>query len=90
MVAPTKEYKNADLVSAEDAAQMFIDAVIDKPRKQLTGMGLFLGAISLYAPELVTQIYNYLYQIWPDEQGEYPEMGLDRALLTSIVPNSPL
>lgn len=90
MVAPTKEYKNADLVSAEDAAQMFIDAVIDKPRKQLTGVGLFLGAISLYAPELVTQIYNYLYQIWPDEQGEYPEMGLDRALLTSIVPNSPL
>ncbi len=90
MVAPTKEYQGAELVSPESAAQMFIDAVIDQPRKQLTGMGVFLGSLSLYAPELVTQIYNYLYQIWPDEQGEFPEMGLDRALLTRIVPNSPL
>ena len=90
MVAPTKEYKDAELVSPDSAAQMFIDAVIDRPRKQLTGLGLFLGTLSLYAPELVTQIYNYLYQIWPDEKDDFPDMALDRALLTSLIPNSPL
>lgn len=90
MVAPTREYKDAKLVSPDAAADMFIYAVIDRPRKQLTKLGIFLGSLSLYAPDLVTQVYNYLYQIWPDEKGEFPDMVMDRALLTGFIPHSPL
>jgi NAD(P)-dependent dehydrogenase (short-subunit alcohol dehydrogenase family) len=90
MVAPTSEYKEAELVSPDAAADMFINAVIDRPRKQVTKLGVFLGSLSLYTPDLVTQIYNYLYQIWPDEKGEFPDMLMDRALLTGFIPHSPL
>jgi NAD(P)-dependent dehydrogenase (short-subunit alcohol dehydrogenase family) len=90
MVAPTAEYQKAPLVSPESAAQMFVDAVIDQPRNQLSGMGVFLGTMSLYAPDVVTKIYNYLYQVWPDAHDDFPGMAIDRALVTSVFPHSPL
>jgi len=90
MVAPTAEYKDADLASPEFAAQMFVDSVIDKPRKQISNLGVLMGAVSLIAPSIVTQIYNYAYQIWPDESGDYSDLVIDRALVTSIIPHSPL
>jgi NAD(P)-dependent dehydrogenase (short-subunit alcohol dehydrogenase family) len=90
MVAPTSAFKNAKLTSPEQAANMFMDTVIDKTRHKLTATGALLGFVAWISPKFMTQLYNYGFQIWPDEPGDFPEMALDRMLMKYFIPNSPL
>jgi len=89
MIAPTSDYDDAPAASPEFAAQMFVDAVVDKPRKQIPGVGMVMGAVTLFAPSLITQLYNYGFQIWPDDKNDFPEMAIDRALVTSVISKPP-
>ncbi len=90
MISPTKEYEDAPAASPEFAANLFVQAVQNKPRKQITGTGKIMGALSLWAPSFMTQLYNYAYRIWPDESDQYPEMGLDRMIVKQTIKHSPL
>ncbi len=90
MIAPTKEYSDAPAASPEFAAQMFVDAVLDRPRKQMTGVGRFMETCTYFAPKLVTLAYNYIYKIWPDEAGDFPEMDFDRSIIQKFIPHTPL
>ena len=90
MVAPTKAFKSARLTSPEKAAMMFVDAVIDKSRVKVSSSGRLLSVATLLSPNLMTQLYNYGYQVWPDNPEDFPEMGLDRMLMKYFIPHSPL
>ena len=90
MISPTKEYEDAPAASPEFAAKLFVQAVTDRPRKKLTGTGKIMGALSLWAPAFMTQLYSYAYRIWPDSPEQYPEMSLDRTLIKQAIKHSPL
>ncbi len=90
MIAPTKEYDDAPAASPEFAAQMFVDAVLNKPRKQMTGTGKMMETFTYFTPKLVTQVFNYIYKIWPDENGDFQEMDFDRSIVKKIIPQTPL
>jgi NAD(P)-dependent dehydrogenase (short-subunit alcohol dehydrogenase family) len=90
MLAPTDDYKDMPAASPEAAAQMFVDAVLNKPRKQMTGLGMTIGIINLIKPNMMTQTYNYFYKIWPDEKEDYPEMKPDRKLVKKVIPTTPI
>jgi NAD(P)-dependent dehydrogenase (short-subunit alcohol dehydrogenase family) len=90
MLAPTKDYDDIPLASPEFAAQMFVDAVLNKLRKNMTGLGVAMGIAGLFTPKVLTQVYNYIYRVWPDEEGDYPEMKLDRAIVKKIIPHTPV
>jgi len=90
MVAPTAAFKKAKLTSPEKAAQIFMDTVIDKTRHKMTATGALLGFVAWVSPNFMTQLYNYGFQIWPDESTDFPEMSLDRMLMKYFIPNSPL
>ena len=38
MIAPTKDYEDIDVASPQYAARLFLEAVLNKPRKQLSGL----------------------------------------------------
>lgn len=90
MLAPTGDYDNMPAATPEFAAQMFVDAVLNKPRKQMTGLGMMLGIINILSPKFITQVYNYAYKIWPDDKGGYPEMNVDRKLVKKVIPATPI
>ena len=90
MVAPTKEFKAAKLTSPEEAAMMFIDAVIDQTRVKVSSSGRLLNVASLLSPNFITQLYSYGYKVWPDSPESFPEMSLDRMLIKYFIPHSPL
>ena len=90
MLAPTKDYDDMPAATPEAAAQMFVDAVLDKSRKQMTGLGMAIGLVNLIKPNMMTQVYNYFYQIWPDAKEDYPEMKRDRKLVKKFVPATPI
>lgn len=90
MVAPTAAFKKARLTSPQEAAMMFLDTVIEKTRHKMTISGSLLGFIAWISPNFMTQLYNYGFQIWPDEPSDFPELELDRVLMKYFIPNSPL
>jgi NAD(P)-dependent dehydrogenase (short-subunit alcohol dehydrogenase family) len=90
MLTPTTDYDNMPAATPEYAAQMFVDAILNKPRKQMTDLGMMLGIINILSPKVITQIYNYAYKVWPDEKGDYPEMELDRKLVKKVIPATPI
>ncbi len=90
MIAPTKAYADAPAASPESAARMFVKAVVQKPRRVVTGTGKTMGFLTLFAPEVMTHLYNYGYRIWPDSDKDYPEMGRDRRLVSKVIKQSPL
>lgn len=90
MVAPTAEFKKSKLTTPEQAAMMFVDAVIDQSRVKVPATGKLLSFASFLSPNFITQLYNYAFQVWPDDPEDFPEMGFDRALMKYILPHSPL
>ncbi|MBW1892152.1 MAG: SDR family oxidoreductase [Deltaproteobacteria bacterium] len=90
MLAPTNDYDDLPAASPEFAAQMFVDAVLNKPRKQMTGTGVMIGISNILTPKVMTQLYNYAYKIWPDDKGDFPEMDLDRSIIKKLIPATPI
>lgn len=90
MLAPTSDYDDMPAASPEVAAQMFVDAVLNKSRKQMTGTGVTIGLSNLLTPRVITQVYNYAYKIWPDTEGDFPEMALDRSIMKKLMPTTPI
>ncbi len=90
MLASTSDYDDMPAATPKFAAQMFVDAVLNKPSKQMTGTGLMIGISNLLTPKVMTQLYNYAYKIWPDEQGDFPEMEQDRSIMKKLIPSTPI
>lgn len=90
MVAPTAEFKQSKLTSPKQAANMFVDTIIDRSRIKVPFTGKLLSFASFVSPNFITQLYNYGFKVWPDHPQDYPEMGLDRAIMKYFLPHSPL
>lgn len=90
MVAPTAEFKKSKLTSPEQAAMMFVDTVIDQSRMRVPVTGKLLSLASFLSPNIMTQLYNYAFQVWPDDPQDFPEMSFDRVLMKYFMPHSPL
>jgi short-subunit dehydrogenase len=90
MVAPTAEFKKSKLIAPEQAAMMFVDAVVDQSRLKVPMAGKLLSFASFLSPNIMTQLYSYGFQVWPDSPEEFPEMSFDRTLMKYFIPHSPL
>lgn len=90
MVAPTAEFKKSKLTSPEQAAMMFVDAVVDQSRVKVPVTGKLLSFATFLSPNIMTQLYNYAFQVWPDDPEDFPEMSFDRVLMKYFMPHSPL
>jgi len=66
MIAPTKIYQYAPALEVDEAIDMVVDAVINKPKRVATGMGKFLSAAEALFPKLVEIFNNATYRMFPD------------------------
>ena len=78
MIAPTKMYENVPTLSPEEAADLVVEAIVYKPVRIATRLGIF-GAISHAAAPRLTQILlNTAFNMFPDSaaaQGKKGEEG---------------
>ncbi len=66
MTAPTKMYKAFPMLTPDQASEMVIEAVIEKPKRIATGLGL-VGAVShALTPKISEYILNQAYHLFPD------------------------
>ena len=66
MTAPTKIYDNMPLLKPEEAADMIIQACIDKPVRVATRLGIFGEILHAAAPRITQIVMNTTFRMFPD------------------------
>jgi NAD(P)-dependent dehydrogenase (short-subunit alcohol dehydrogenase family) len=67
MIAPTKLYEEMPtIISPEEAADMIADAIIRKPQRIATRLGVMAEIMHLVLPKLSEVVMNSAYRMFPD------------------------
>lgn len=66
MIAPTKIYDNVPTISPEEAADMIADAIINRPVRIATRLGVTAQIMHLLAPKMTEVGMNTAFQMFPD------------------------
>ena len=66
MIAPTKMYAKVPAISPEEAAGMVAQAVIGRPKRIATRLGIFMSIIYAIAPKVTEVLMNTAYRLFPD------------------------
>jgi NAD(P)-dependent dehydrogenase (short-subunit alcohol dehydrogenase family) len=67
MIAPTKIYEDMPtIISPEEAADMIADAIIRKPQRLATRLGVMAEIMHLVMPKLSEVVMNSAYRMFPD------------------------
>ncbi len=66
MTAPTKIYDSMPLLKPEEAADLIVQACIDKPTRVATRLGVFGAVLHALAPRVTQIIMNTTFRMFPD------------------------
>ena len=66
MIAPTKLYNNVPTISPEEAADMLVDAIVRRPKRIATRLGISAEIMHLLAPKMTELGFNEAFQLFPD------------------------
>jgi NAD(P)-dependent dehydrogenase (short-subunit alcohol dehydrogenase family) len=66
MIAPTRLYENMPTITAEEAAEMVKQAVIYRPQRIATRLGIFAQMLHAVAPKVAEIVMNSAFRMFPD------------------------
>jgi NAD(P)-dependent dehydrogenase (short-subunit alcohol dehydrogenase family) len=66
MIAPTKLYNNMPTLSPEQAADLVVEAIIHRPVRIATRLGIFGEVLHAVAPKATQIILNTAFRMFPD------------------------
>jgi NAD(P)-dependent dehydrogenase (short-subunit alcohol dehydrogenase family) len=66
MIAPTKMYENVPTLSPEQAADLVVEAIVYKPVRIATRLGVFGAVAHAIAPKLTQILLNTAFNMFPD------------------------
>jgi NAD(P)-dependent dehydrogenase (short-subunit alcohol dehydrogenase family) len=66
MIAPTKLYDSVPALSPEEAGDLIVRAIVDKPVRIATRLGIFGAALHALAPRLAQIAMNTTFRMFPD------------------------
>jgi short-subunit dehydrogenase len=66
MIAPTRMYDNVPTITPEEAADMVKQAVIYKPQRIATRLGIFAQVLHAVAPKVAEIIMNSAFRMFPE------------------------
>ena len=66
MIAPTKLYQSVPTLSPEEAADLVVDAIIHKPVRIATRLGIFGQVVHAVSPKVAQIIMNTSFRMFPD------------------------
>ena len=93
MIAPTRMYDAFPTLTVEEAADMICQAVVDRPKRVATRLGVFGEVAYAAAPKAVDVLLNTAYKLFPDSaaaKGEKPkgkpEMSTEAVAFAHLIP----
>jgi short-subunit dehydrogenase len=69
MIAPTRLYDHASVLTPDQAADMISSAIVSRSARVATRLGIFGQIVYALAPRLGLLINNGLYQVFPESTG---------------------
>jgi NAD(P)-dependent dehydrogenase (short-subunit alcohol dehydrogenase family) len=66
MIAPTKMYESVPTLSPEEAADLIVEAIVYKPVRIATRLGIFGAVAHAIAPRLTQILLNTAFNMFPD------------------------
>jgi len=66
MIAPTKMYENVPTLSPEEAAGLIVEAIVYRPVRIATRLGIFGAVCHAVAPKLTQILLNTAFHMFPD------------------------
>ena len=79
MIAPTKMYQNVPTISPDEAALMVKDAIIRRPQRIATRLGIFTQVMHALAPRAAEVIMNSAFRLFPDSSAAKGRKGGDES-----------
>ncbi|MCC9000450.1 MAG: SDR family oxidoreductase [Candidatus Contendobacter sp.] len=77
MIAPTKLYQNIPTLSPEEAADLIVQAVIYRPERIATRVGIFAQVLHAVAPKLYAVIMNTAFRLFPESTAAKGQQPID-------------
>ncbi len=77
MIAPTKLYDAFPALSPDEAAELVMKAVIDKPKRVATGLGLAGAVAQALTPGISEFVLNQAFRLFPDSLAAQGKSGDD-------------
>ena len=66
MIAPTKIYENVPTLSPEEAAGLVVEAIVYRPVRIATRLGVFAAVSHAIAPKITQVLLNTAFNMFPD------------------------
>ena len=85
MIAPTKMYENVPTLSPEEAADLVVEAIVYKPVRIATRLGIFGAVCHAAAPRLTQILLNTAFNMFPDSAAAQGKKG-EAAAKTELTP----
>jgi NAD(P)-dependent dehydrogenase (short-subunit alcohol dehydrogenase family) len=76
MIAPTKLYQHVPTLSPEEAADLIVQAIIYRPERIATRVGIFAQVLHAVAPKVYAVIMNTAFRLFPESsvaKGQQPD-----------------
>ncbi len=77
MIAPTKMYDNVPTLSPDEAADLIVRAIIERPSRIATRLGIFSATLNAIAPKAYEIVMNTAYNLFPDSAAAKGQKGSD-------------
>jgi NAD(P)-dependent dehydrogenase (short-subunit alcohol dehydrogenase family) len=90
MIAPTKLYDAFPTLSPDEAAELVMTAVIDKPKRVATSLGLAGAVAQAVAPGVSEFVLNQAYRLFPDSAAARGLSDEEAAKEMAALPKSPV
>ena len=75
MIAPTRIYENVPTLSPEEAADLVVEAIVYKPVRIATRLGIFGAVCHAIAPRLTQILLNTAFNMFPDSAAAQGKKG---------------
>ena len=66
MIAPTKMYENVPTLAPDEAAGLVVDAIVHRPVRIATRLGIFAAVCHAIAPKITQVLLNTAFNMFPD------------------------
>ncbi|MGO4549746.1 SDR family oxidoreductase [Lysobacter sp. 2RAF19] len=66
MIAPTKMYDSVPTLTTEEAADLCVRAIIERPSRIATRLGIFASVLNALAPKAYEVVMNTAFELFPD------------------------
>jgi hypothetical protein len=92
MISATSVYDHMPVLTPEEAGDMVVDAIIHKPKRIATPMGIYLQVMTALAPKFSEVVMNVVFRMFNDsaaargdKKPEKVEVSNEQVALASLM-----